>query len=352
MPISPHNSLFVIILLSSVILAIIAAGIVLALKFKRYRSRTYLFSSCIFLFQSLGIGGILLMTLLNDRTDAHFDNILKPEHLITGFMTIYFLLAYIVEIKLPGKLNLKSFLICISPFLIASVLLVLSRPIPLHTLDEVFNDIKRPDVWLRLVIVVFYFAYTIAAVCQKYEWQKCLVSRRMITNLHILVFISVPAFFAGMMLGFFPAIIINYITAVTFDFLVLYIELKIRIPVTERQWKSAIPKQVGESPFDNPELWMNPDMTVSEMAKIMGTNRTYLLEQIKGLGYSSYSDMINRKRVEYICKELEKGTDTNIIGLMFEAGFRSRSTASREFKRIVGCAPSEYQESVAQKQKS
>jgi len=348
MPISPRDSLSVIILLSSVFLGIIISGISLALKFKQYRSRPYLFSCCIFLFQSLGIGGFLLMTSLNGRVDVHFDNILRPEHLITGFFTIIFLLAYIVEIKSPGKLNLKSILICISPFIIVSVLLVLSRPAHLHSLEEVFNGVKRPDVWLRLVMVFFYFAYTTVAVCQKYDWHRCMVSRRMITELHILTCLSVPAFIAGMMCGFFPAIIANYFLAIAVDLMILYIELKIRIPVTERQEEPAAPKQADKILFDNPEIWMNPDMTASELARIMGTNHTYLLEKIKGLGYSGYSDMINHKRIEYICKEVEKGTDESIINLMFEAGFRSRSTASREFKRIVGLTPSEYQKSVVQ----
>jgi len=348
MPISPRDSLFVIILLSSVFLGIIISGFSLALKFKQYRSRPYLFSCCIFLLQSLGIGELLLMTLLNGRVDVHFDNILRPEHLITGFFTIIFLLSYIVEIKSPGKLNLKSFLICISPFIIVSVLLVFSRPAHLHSLEEVFIGVKRQDVWLRLVMVFFYFAYTTVAVCQKYEWRQCMVSKRMITELQILTFLSVPAFIAGIMCGFFPAIVANYFLAIATDLMILYIELKIRIPVTERKEKPAASEKAEESLFDNPEIWMNPDMTASELARIMGTNHTYLLEKIKGLGYSSYSDMINHKRIEYICREFEKGIDENIINIMLEAGFRSRSTASREFKRIVGLTPSEYQKSVLQ----
>jgi len=207
---------------------------------------------------------------------------------------------------------------------------------------------------------LFYLAYPVLAICQPYGWRQCLVSRKMVAGLQILTFLIAPAFVAGLMCGYFPAIVCNYILAVALDALVVYIEFKIRIPVTEpvrlyepdsEHEKPAIGQTAGEALLDSPEIWMNPNMTAAELVRTMGTNHIYLLKEIKDLGYSSYSDMINRKRVEYICKELDKGTDENITNLLFEAGFRSRSTASREFKRIVGCAPSEYQKSVAQASK-
>jgi len=361
MLISPIDSIFVIVLLSSVLILITAIGVSLALKFRRYRSRPYLLSSCLFLFQSIGNTGILTRTILNGRITAHFETILKPASLITGFLTLIFVLAYIYEIKRPGRLSLKSFFFSISPFIIISAALVLSHPVQLHSLEEVFNGIERPDVWLRLVIVFFYIAYPVAIACQRYEWRHCMVSRKTIAGLQILSLIIAPAFIAGLSCGYFPAVIINYISAIALDTLVAYIEFKIRIPLNEssklydscqKQEESAIDHWNGDSFFDNPEIWMNPDMTAAELVRIMGTNHAYLLKRIKALGFSSYTDMINRKRVEYVCKGLEKETDMNIINLMFEAGFRSRSTASREFKRIIGSTPSEYQESVAKTKKT
>jgi len=345
---SPRDSIIVIVLLSSVLLLVATVGIHLALKFKQYRSRPYLFASSIFLFQSLGIAGTILRTILNGQVYTIFDTILRPISLITGLLTLLCILAYIIEIKRPGKLNLKQILFAISPIIIVSVLLILVHPSPLHSLEEVFKNINHFDVLIRLVIIFFYIAYPIVAACLPYEWRQCLVSKKTITSLHILSCIASPMFIAGMICGIFPAIILNYITAIIFDFLVAYIELKIRIPVThnydphKEQETSA-----NDSIIDSPEIWMNPDMTAVGLARIMGTNHTYLLDRIKKLGYSSYSDMINRKRVEYICKKLDDRTDVNIISLMYEAGFRSRSTASREFKRIVGCTPSEFQESIS-----
>lgn len=352
MLISQRDSLLVIILLSSVMLILITACVLVALKFRQYRSRPYLFSCCFLLFQCIGVGGILLRSILNGRVNAHFDAVLRPISLTTGFFTLFCLLAYIVEIKYPGKLTLKKLAAGISPVLIVSILLALIHPSALHYPKEIVSNIQNPDIWLRLIMVLFYIVYPVTVACQPYEWNKCLVSKKIITGLHIFSCLLSPAFIAGLVCGYFPAVLFNYVLALVIDTLVLYIELKIRIPISEPIRDTALKKQSGYSILHSPQIWMNPDMTATQLARIMGTNHTYLLNMIKGFGYSNYSDMINRKRVEHICKELEKGTDADIITLMFEAGFRSRSTASREFKRIVGCSPSEYQESISHKPKS
>lgn len=362
-----QTSLFVLIMLSSVLLIVTIIGIVLVQRYRKYHSRPYLLAGLCFLSQAAGIGGIFLISIFGGSVEAPFDTILRPTTLAMGFITLVLLLAYIVDIKFPGKMTLKTLFINISPFVITSAVLFLINPSPLHSVEEIIDGIRRPDVVLRLILVLLLIAYPIVAACQPYDWRKCLVSKNVIEWLHILSCILPPMFVAGIMGGFFPAVVANYIFAFAFDALIAHIELMIRIPVAEplkpiepevppepaskpdvkpnphaTPGEPASPKLAVEFFVDRPEIWMNPDMTAVQLARIMGTNRTYLADSIKGLGYSSYSDMINRKRVEFICKELERGTDANIIDLMFEAGFRSRSTASYEFKRIVGCASSEY----------
>jgi len=338
--------LLINILLSSVLLILLAVVVLLALKYKQYRSRPHLLSCLFFLFQALGIGGFILISIINGDVQAPFDTCLRPATLITGFSTIVFMLAYLIDIKLPGKLNIKTFLLATAPFVTISVILLCIHPSPLHSPMEVFDDISRPDKWLRLILVLFFIIYPVAVACLPYEWRQCLVSRRMIVWLHILSCIVSPIFVVGLLCGYFPAVFINYIIAIIFDALVVYIELKIRIPVSQSIPDNFVKKEIDGSILNSSDIWMNPDLTADELATILGTSHKYLLKKIKELGYTSFPDMINHKRIEYICKGLEKNKDVKIISLMFEAGFRSSSTAYREFKRIVGCSPSEYQHSI------
>jgi len=342
MMINPIAPLLVNVLLSSVLLIVTAVVVMLAMKYRKYHSRPYLLACIIFLLQELGIGGILLISIINGSVYAPFDTVLRPGTLITGLATYIFILAYFIDIKIPGKLNIKNFLLGIFPFVMASAGLLLVHPSPLRSLNEAIDSISSPEVWLRLIILALYIIYPAVAVCLPYERRLCMVSRKLIVWLHILSFILAPVFIAGMMCGYFPAVIVNYFVAIAIDALIVYIELKVRIPVSEPIRDDMYKKQTDDSFLERSEIWMNPDLTVGELATIMGTNHKYLLRRIRSLGYSNYSDMINHKRIEYICKELDKGASGDIINLMFEAGFRSRSTASREFKRIKGCSPSEY----------
>jgi len=346
MKINPIEPLLVNVLLSSVLLIVLAVVVMLAMKYRKYRSRPYLISCCFFLFQFLGIGGILLISMISGNARAPFDTILRPGTLITGFTTIIFILTYIIDIKLPGKSGINTLLLGVLPFVAVSAALLLVHPSPLHSLEEVIDNISRADVYLRLIIVAFYIIYPAVVVCLPYQWRSCMVSRKMLVWLQLLTCTLAPIFIAGMSCGYFPAVIVNYVLAIILDALVVYIELKIRIPVPQPILEHAVRKQIDDSVLESSEIWMNPDLTVGELTGALGTNHKYLLQKVKDMGYSSYADMVNRKRIEYVCKRLEKESGVNITGLMFEAGFRSRSTASREFKRIVGCAPSEYQKSL------
>jgi D-3-phosphoglycerate dehydrogenase len=56
------------------------------------------------------------------------------------------------------------------------------------------------------------------------------------------------------------------------------------------------------------------------------------------------SDMLNRRRIDYVCQQLRKDPNASIQTLFEEAGYRSRTTAWRHFTNIVGCTPSEFVE--------
>ena len=90
------------------------------------------------------------------------------------------------------------------------------------------------------------------------------------------------------------------------------------------------------------DVWQNPDMSVGELCNLVGTNANYLQKAIKEMGWQSYSDMINRKRIDYVCQELSTGEAKNIQDVFYRAGYRSRVTAWRNFTAITGVSPAEW----------
>ncbi len=348
MGITPLNSTVILLLISSVLLITLYIGIALFSKYHHYRSIPYILASLIFLAQANGIIGIILTALSSQTITTPFDNILDTGHVIMGFVPFFPFLAYFLEIKRPGWLNLKRFVLLVLPVIIISTILLLlpGHPSSFHSHEELLASIHQTDVWLRLVLLSIYIIYPIAFFCHPRNKYSCLVSKSVLNVMQIMYVCLTLAFVAGLELCYFPAVYANFILIVSLDAFIAYIEFKVRIPIISTTEPEEDVQPHGEAQeetdFDDPIIWKDPDMSAVKLSRMMGTNRTYMSEKIKGLGYSGYSDMINRKRVRFICEKLEKEEDVNIINLFYEAGFRSRSTASSEFKRIVGCTPSEY----------
>ena len=86
--------------------------------------------------------------------------------------------------------------------------------------------------------------------------------------------------------------------------------------------------------------------TLSALARKCATNTTYLNREIKDNTGGSFKELLNAKRVDYIVKELRRDPYTDLHTVFFNAGFRSRATAWRNFKTLMGVSPAEFCQSL------
>ena len=90
--------------------------------------------------------------------------------------------------------------------------------------------------------------------------------------------------------------------------------------------------------------YLNPELTLTEMAKQMNIGRNKLSKVINsGVGDNFYN-FINKFRVEEV-KSLIKNDakkQYTILFLAYEAGFNSKSSFNNIFKKMTGLTPSEY----------
>jgi AraC-like DNA-binding protein len=63
----------------------------------------------------------------------------------------------------------------------------------------------------------------------------------------------------------------------------------------------------------------------------------------------SFSDFVNRYRVEYAMRRIDdpSSRDFTLVAIAREAGFSSKTSFNRAFKKVTGKTPSEYQKGVA-----
>ena len=102
---------------------------------------------------------------------------------------------------------------------------------------------------------------------------------------------------------------------------------------------------------EDSKLYLQHDISVSQLAKLIGTNRVYLSKYfaMQGVTYNTY---INGLRIKHFIKLYHERLATHqpIIAkqLAFQSGFRSYSTFGTAFKQTMGMTATEWMRSIAE----
>ena len=93
--------------------------------------------------------------------------------------------------------------------------------------------------------------------------------------------------------------------------------------------------------------WRDPELTAPKLANLLATNTTYLSRALNdGLGIN-FNEFINRIRVEAVQAELRsQSVDRDILGVALDAGFSSKASFNRVFKRYTSVTPTEFRRSA------
>ena len=97
--------------------------------------------------------------------------------------------------------------------------------------------------------------------------------------------------------------------------------------------------------FAEEEPFLDPDITLRKLAKLVGLNASKLSETInKGFG-KNFNDFINEYRIENVKRLMESTPNSTLLEIAFESGFNSKATFNRSFKKFTGTSPGEYAKS-------
>lgn len=155
-------------------------------------------------------------------------------------------------------------------------------------------------------------------------------------------------------------VILHQAYCMAFMLIITYQELFIRMPVDinsngiidlpkiERVVVNA--KTAQSSPvwdrltkvMEKESLWRNPDLTLVELAAILGTNRTTLSNLIREEGYENFYSFINSFRIKEFIFLINNCEVKNLHETFYDVGFRSKTTAISYFRKETGTTPSEY----------
>lgn len=105
------------------------------------------------------------------------------------------------------------------------------------------------------------------------------------------------------------------------------------------KWKQLVLIKLEEE-----KIYRKPNLTLTDLATILNTNRS-LLSNIINQGFEmNFNDFINKKRIDAVIKDIQSGRhrNTTILGLALENGFNSKATFNRAFKKHTSLTPKQF----------
>lgn len=107
-------------------------------------------------------------------------------------------------------------------------------------------------------------------------------------------------------------------------------------------------KEELQKVMEEQQLYLNPKLTVGDVANAIGTNRTYLSSYFNHQLNTTFYDYINNLRIEKASKKLLSvyPYTMNIDEIAECSGFNSTSTFRRAFLKNTGMTPLQYRKSI------
>ena len=106
-----------------------------------------------------------------------------------------------------------------------------------------------------------------------------------------------------------------------------------------KAWKEKILQTVVTQ-----KLYTEPELSLTDMAKNLGTNASVLSKAINKSFEMNFNDFINYYRVQGVIEKLKAGEQKTqtLLGIAYDCGFNSKATFNRAFKKVTGKNPKDF----------
>ena len=352
------STLYLMILGIHVFMQLAAASLIF-IKHHTPNNRTWYY---IFIFFAVSaISSIIEMVMAFENTNIlESYKLFSPIIIIPGFYIFFLIWCYIAELMRPHWLTVKRTILILLPSLLVAIPIVvlsaMSEISNIYSTAQLRAHISEFNVYIRIAFVALFLPYCIGLICMRYKHKNPEI-QKYIDMLIICLVLMVGSYIVSRCMQYFVGYIIHEVFYLMISVFIIYAEHYERLhvplekvrdyyasaetPETTQQTISHVAQKLQEL-MDEPEIWQNPELTGDEIVHSVGTNRTYIQLAAKELGFESLSDMLHRRRIDYICQCLLTNPNANVQDLFYDAGYRSRATAWRHFTKIVGYTPTEF----------
>ncbi len=97
----------------------------------------------------------------------------------------------------------------------------------------------------------------------------------------------------------------------------------------------------------NEKPYLNPDLTLKELASTLSISPRYLSQVINGYKNQNFYDYISQCRIEEAKKILsDPQNNKTVLEVLYQVGFNSKSSFNTAFKKFTGVTPSHYKKGL------
>ncbi len=292
--------------------------------------------------------------------------------LIALFMTTVYTM-YPIEVICPEYFNLKRIFRHFSICFTSIGIYLFAVSINIHftryeSLTMMFTDITQFDVWFRILLLLLIFSSIIyifyVRINSKHHQN---IDRKWIKKFTFLFSINYIAYISLFIIPNPNLKILYCNVSIVCSLLIVYLELFVRITRTQINHSeiignktSALEVNIGytknsmaesrnEIIAERVHCYMNkhkaycdPDLSITTLASKLRTNRTTLSIVVQEMGYENFTTYINSLRINEFIKRINSDKEINFQDAFYDVGFRSRTTATRNFRLVTGTTPSIY----------
>ena len=94
--------------------------------------------------------------------------------------------------------------------------------------------------------------------------------------------------------------------------------------------------------MDEEDGWYNPEINPTYLAVKLYSNRTYIGEAFKRNTGMTFKEYLTKRRIDYVIEQLKLNPHADVQDLFFRIGYRDRSTAWRNSRKVTGMSPTEF----------
>ena len=119
-------------------------------------------------------------------------------------------------------------------------------------------------------------------------------------------------------------------------------------PSLEQEEGLMYAKKLNEH-MERAKPYLNPNLTIQELAGQVKISSRTISDVVNNIIGQNFNDYVNNYRVEEF-KKLAKDTTKDhytVLGLGYEAGFKSKTTFNTAFKKFTGVTPSDYRKKLS-----